>query len=361
MKTYPLRSDHVLLAVTATGAHLSDVTFILPDGRGISPMHTAPWANEQLPDDIPPVLKVLRGDFFCAPFGDSDVIPGQTRAHGETANGTWRANPHSDTHLEAVLDGDIMGASVSVDIEVRPGEPMIYQRHTLRGGHGRLPVGHHAMLHATDGLLLGFSPWVFAGTPPNIIETPPQGRSILRYPQEIADLHAAMLDDGTAADLTHYPFAEGHEDLWMLSADPSLPFAWTAATCPAAGWVWFSLKNPRLLPSTTLWLSNGGRHYAPWSSRHRRVIGLEEVRSYFHLGHAASIADNPVAARGIPTALELGGDVVIPYAFGVAPVPPGFGAVTRIEPVENGVRLSDDKGLETFAACNPDFISSLAT
>jgi hypothetical protein len=356
MKTFPLSADRASLGLTETGGHLSDVVFTLPDGRKVSPMHTSPWENEAHADDVPPILRVLRGDFFCAPFGGSDILNGP--GHGLTANGTWALDGMTATTLDAVLDGDVMGATVSLHLEVRPGEAMVYQRHTLSGGSGRIPLGHHAMLSAASPLHLGFSPRVFAGTPPDVIETPPAGRSVLAYPQEIADLHSARLADGDTADLTVYPFAEVHEDLWMLSADRTQPFAWTAATCPEGGWVWFSLKAPRILPSTTVWLSNGGRTYAPWNARHRRVIGLEEVCSYFHLGHAASIADNPVSARGIPTAATLGGDLVINYAFGLAPAPAGFGAVQQILPTSGGVRLIDAAGRETFAACDLGFVAA---
>ena len=86
MKQFPLRSDRASLAVTETGGHLSDVVFVLADGRQVSPMHTAPWANEELPEDTPPILRVLRGDFFCAPFAplppapaSSTILPGAAR------------------------------------------------------------------------------------------------------------------------------------------------------------------------------------------------------------------------------------------------------------------------------------------
>ena len=103
--------------------------------------------------------------------------------------------------------------------------------------------------------------------------------------------------------------------------------------------MWFGLKNSRALPETLFWLSNGGRTTRRGTSRHRRVIGLEEVCSYFHLGHAASIGDNPFAAKGIPTAVELRPDrpVVASYVFGVANVPSDFGAVTEITVADGGV------------------------
>src|SRR4051812_19449213 len=113
MKLFPLGSDCVSLAVTETGGHLSDVAFTLPGGRRVSPMHVAPWANESLPDDTPAILRILRGDFFCAPFGSSDVIPGETRVHGLPANGTWRLTGTSPNVVDAVLDGAVMDATLT--------------------------------------------------------------------------------------------------------------------------------------------------------------------------------------------------------------------------------------------------------
>lgn len=357
MKLFPIHSDHVSLAVTETGGHLSSVTFTLGD-RAISPLHTAPWADESLPNDIPPILRILRGDFFCAPFGDNDVIAGGGHAHGASANGTWQLVRSDDASLEAELSETILGARLTKQIELRPGHAVVYQRHTFAGGQGRLPVGHHLMLRADPVLRLGFAPRVWAGTPPTEIETPPAGRSILAYPQTITDLDAARSAVGGRIDLTTYPSATDHEDLWSLVSDATRPFTWSAATCAGGGWVWFALKNPRLLPSTILWLSNGGRTYLPFSSRHIGVIGIEEVCSYFHLGHAASIADNPIAQLGVPTAIRLDpdGTVTIPYLFGLAAVDRSFDRVVDIRAVDDGIVLVDRHGLEAFAACDVNFI-----
>ena len=362
MKVFPLSSDRVSLGVTETGGHLSDVSFDIGRDRPVMPLHTAPWSPGELDPGIDPILEVLRGDFFCAPFAANDVEPAETRIHGATANGTWRLAAAGDGWLDAVLETDVMGASVTKRVEVRPGEAVVYQRHTLAGGHGRLPLGQHAMLHADPPLLLAFSPWVWAGTPPVPVESPPEGRSALATGQEITDPTRAQLADGGTADITRFPFDAGHDDIWSLASDPALAFAWTAATCPEAGWVWFGLKNPRILPETLLWLSHGGRHYAPWNGRHTHCIGLEEVCSYFHLGHAASIADNPLTRRGIPTAiaLEPDGSVAVPYMFGLAAVPNGFGAVARIEEEDGGVILTDGGGREVFAACDVSFVTNPA-
>lgn len=359
MRAWSIQSDRASLAITETGAHLSDVRFALDDGRTIEPMHTSPWEHEALPPDVPPILRVLRGDFFCAPFAGSDVISTEPRAHGLPANGIWRVTGQTPRSLDLMLDGDVMGATITGRYEVRPGHAVVYQKHVIAGGNGRVPMAHHAMLRAEPPLQLAFGPHVWAGTPSIAPESPPNGRSILAYPQDIADLTTARLADGGTADLTTYPFAEGHEDLWMVATDATASFGWTAATS-SEGWVWFALKDPRVLPGTVLWLSNGGRSYVPWSSRHRNVIGIEEVRSYFANGHAASIADNPLSRRGIPTAFELEphGKIVINYLFGVAPAPADFGPVTDIRPDGDGISISNGRGTRLHAPVDLSFLST---
>jgi hypothetical protein len=360
MKTFPVRSDRTTFAVTATGGHLDDVRFTLEGCGTVRPMHTAPWFDEEMPADAPPMLRVLRGDFFCAPFGANDVMPGDGPQHGLPASGDWRPVESGDGFIEAELATPIMGARLTKRVETRPGETAVYQRHVFTGGEGRLPVGHHAMLRAEGTLKLGFAPRLFAGTPPEPVEMAPAGRSILAYPQAIADLGDAARANGGRIDLTTYPVDDGHEDLWMLASDPEPGFAWTAATSAEGGWVWFGLKNPRILPETVIWQSNGGRSYPPFSSRHRRVIGLEEVCSYFHLGHAASTRDNPLADRGIPTAITLAPSttVAIPYVFGVAATPAGFGAVARVDEEDGGILLVDGNGREAFAAVDMSFVTN---
>jgi hypothetical protein len=359
MKVFPLRSDRVSLAVTETGGHLSDVAFDIGGDRPVTPMHTAPWQPGELGPGVDPILQVLRGDFFCAPFAANDVDPAETRGHGAPANADWRLTASGDGWIEAVLAKDVMGAKVIKRVEVRPGEAVVYQRHTLEGGHGRLPLGQHAMLHADPPLRLAFSTFVWAGTPPVPVETPPDGRSALATGQEISDPTRAALADGGTADITRFPFDTGHDDIWSLASEPDLAFGWTAATCAGAGWVWFGLKNPRILPETLVWMSHGGRRYAPWNGRHTHCLGLEEVCSYFHLGHAAAIGDNPLARRGIPTAVSLApdGSVAIPYMFGLAAVPESFGAVARIDEEDGGVIIADGDGHEVFAACDVSFVT----
>jgi hypothetical protein len=252
-----------------------------------------------------------------------------------------------------------MGAKVTKHVEVRPRENVVYQRHVMTGGAGRLPVGQHAMVHAETPLQLAFAPYTTALTPPVPFEVPPEGRQLLAQDQSIADLAKAKRVDGGTVDVSVFPAAPGFEALFMMVTDRNLPFGWTAATAAEEGWVWFGLKNVAELPETVVWMSDGGRDYAPWNGRHRRCIGLEDVCGYFHLGTKRSVADNPVARAGSATAVTLGGaPVSISSIFGIAATPAGFGRVAEVVKAPGGISLVDAGGRKAFAAVDLGFIGA---
>ncbi len=90
--SWRLQSKRVEAFVTRTGGQLAPVTFDLGRGRKVQPFAIAPWWNETLGRDQPAMLRVLRGDFFCMPFGGNDKPYRGERhpPHGETANRNWR-------------------------------------------------------------------------------------------------------------------------------------------------------------------------------------------------------------------------------------------------------------------------------
>ena len=54
---------HGRLTVQDLGAMLGPVIFRLPDGREVSPLHVAPWAEDPQAASLPGILRALRGDF----------------------------------------------------------------------------------------------------------------------------------------------------------------------------------------------------------------------------------------------------------------------------------------------------------
>jgi len=333
--------------ITALGGHLGPATFS-GSGKKISPFSVAPWHSEKLDPATPNVLRVLRGDFFCCPFGGNAKPFGKEKhpVHGESANQPWKLETLQNAAAESAIH-------LSLQTKVRPGRidkllwlfrghPAIYDRHIISGMRGPMDVGHHAMLKFPDEIASGIvttSPFVHGQVYPGQFEDAATGGySILQRGAVFDDLQKVPQMDGGIADLSRYPARRGYEDLVMLQADQNLPFAWTAVSFPKQRYVWFALKNPRILRSTIFWLSNGGRHYAPWSSRHVGVLGLEEVTSYFHEGLAESATRNPLNKLGFSTAFKLDAKhpLRVNYIMACLPTPAGFDGVKRIEPDDAG-------------------------
>ncbi len=341
--SYRLASKDVEAFVTRRGGQLAPVTFDCR-GRRIRPFSIAPWAEEKRDASWPQIIQVLRGDFFCLPFGgNATAYRGEQHpVHGETANAKWtfegRESVRGRHTLRLSLKTRIRPGRVGKKLHLLDGHQAIYCQHQISGVSGPMNFGHHAMLRfpeeAGSGLITT-SPFVYGQVFPGAFEDPAQGGySILKPGAEFTSLKEVPMISGELTDVSRYPARLGFEDLLLLASDPEAEFSWTAVAFPKERHAWFSLKNPRLLASTVFWMSNGGRHYPPWSGRHVGVMGLEDVTAYFHYGLAESARPNPLSKMGIPTAMVLNPaePLSIPYIMGVARIPEGFGAVAEIGP-----------------------------
>jgi hypothetical protein len=366
-----LKSDQVEAFLTRTGAQLGPITFRL-NGRKVMPYSVAPWATEKEAEKLEPILRVLRGDFFCMPFG-GNARPVQGRKfpiHGETANEEWAIELLKPTAgrvgLCARLDTRVRPGHVDRYVFLRKGDTAVYSQTVVSGMSGSMSFGHHAMLkfpEAEGSGLISTSPFVYGQVHPTLFENPAgKGYSSLKVGAEFSNLKEVPMANGEAADLSCYPARRGFEDLVMLASDPNEPIGWTAVSFPKERYVWFALKDPRILRQTVLWHSNGGRHYYPWNGRHVGVLGLEEVTSYFAYGLAESVSPNPVIKCGIPTAVKLNPrrPLVIPYVMAVAATPPGFDHVKEIAPANDrkAVTLVSRSGKKVKAAVDLAFFEA---
>ncbi len=368
--SWRVASRDVEAFVTVAGGQLGPVTFDRRR-RAIRPYHVAPWAGERLESALP-VLRALRGDFFCMPFGaNAESYRGERHAlHGETANRNWtfeslrRADDQTTLHLS--MDTRVRTGRVDKYVRLIDGHNVLYCRHVISGMTGAMNFGHHAMLRFPDAPgsgVISTSRILFGATAPEPIEQPAnRGYSLLKPDATFKSLSRVATVTGEAADLTHYPARRGYEDVVQVVADPRLDLAWTAVVFPAQRFAWFALKDPRVLPTTLFWLSNGGRHYPPWSGRHVNVMGLEEVCGYFHLGLQRSAVKNPLSEKGITTAhrLDPAQPMVVNYIMAVTPVPAGFQRVRRIAAISGGVRLFADTGRRVDVPLDTAFVRAVS-
>lgn len=288
-------------------------------------LHNAPWRDErpvQQDPDIPLVNKRLAGDFFCMPFGMDDVEHGPI--HGHSANAPWHvvARDVATAHLR--LSVPVRGATL--DKHLRLTGPVLYQTHVVSGGAGDVTLAHHPMARMAEGGRLSYSPKRAALTDPDPQYT---GRNLWALNQTRPDL---LLDceDGSQWDLHDYPAAHRVEDFAVLVEARGRALGWTVLMRNAEDDMLVIVKDARVMPVTMLWISNGGRDFAPWNARHTGVIGIEDGCAAGGIGLRGAIAENRLTAMGVPTTHALGGRLVIRHAMISLPRPPGWSRVTDI-------------------------------
>ena len=367
-----LESPQVRLAVTKVGGQMAPVTFLRDSGKPVQPYHVSPWQNEGLKDLPAPVLTALRGDWFCLPFGgNGDAFRHEKHPpHGEVAGAEW-------TYVDTKHDGGRHTLVLAFEPQARKGKIVkelslveghnaVYSRHIVTGFSGPAPCGHHATLAMPDepGVFrVSTSPIEFGMTNPSRFSDPAKREyQALAIAAPFTDLaHVPLLEKGTGdADLTRLPARQGYADLVQV-VNKQDATAWTCATRTDEGWLWYALKDPKVLRSTLFWIENRGRHGSPWNGRNN-CLGLEDVTSFFADGLAASAGANLLTRRGVPTAIEFTADkpTEIRYIQGVTRVPDGFGKVVAAEYAPGSVTFVAEGGERVTVPVRHEFLSGAA-
>ncbi len=359
--SFSLSNDQVSLHVTETGGHLAPVSFQLTE-RSVSPYALAPWQADELDSETPNLLRFLRGDFFCLPFGPQAKGP----PHGEVANNKWALISEKNNELRLRLDANDVEASIEKRIHLRSTHTSIYFEHVVSNLDGQWSYGTHPILDLSkipDGsAYLSVSPYRWASVYPELFSDPKDGaHQALKAGAIFTKLSEVPLagSSKTYTDISRYPARQGADDLVMMVSDPASkaqPFAWSA--CVMDGYVWFSLKNQRDFPSTLFWLSNGGRSAEPWNGRHSARIGIEDVCSHFCDSVDVSRLDL-LKDRNIPTTNTFDANTPksLRHIHAVAELPSDFTNVASITPQGKGqVSIIDSDGTQVISSVDWEFV-----
>ncbi len=367
-----IRSKDVELAVTQLGGHMAPVTFYRRHRSPVQPYYISPWAGEkQKIGATDAVLRPLRGDFFCAPFGaNAESFRGEKHPlHGEPASGRWTfvAQKKADdvTSLTLSMKTKTRAGKITKTLALLDGHNVVYCRHVLEGYSGQMPLGHHPCLAvgSKEGTLrVGTSAFRIGRTNPGPTANPAEGSyESFATDKKFSDLRRVPLlwKDPPYADCTSFPGRVGFTDLLAVYKKPTGDPSWTAATDAEGGYLWFSLKDSAVLPATIFWISNCGRHEAPWSGRNR-CLGLEDVCAYFAEGLAPSVRPNPISRAGIPTAVKLSPKrpTAINYIQGVVKTPRGFEMVKDVRFAKGRVTFISTTGKKVSAAVRYEFLQT---
>jgi hypothetical protein len=298
---------HGRAEVQRLGAMVGPVVLQAPGRADFAPMHVAPWAGEPGADDLPALLRRLRGEWPCVPFGRVDPVPGLPAGwtalppddewgHGYGSHHAWNWEPTDDPltlclslaypsgsavrrltrTICAVADSPALAISLCVEVRRRCRLPVALHPTV------RLDLGRLALRVPHRGECLSYP----VRTDPDVSRLQPDAR--------FASLSRAPARDGREIDLSRYPQAVDSEELVQL-LDVTGPLALDYLD---QGWsleVGWELAS---LPDVMLWVSHRGRHRAPWNGRHL-ALGVEPLNSVFDLARvAAPPGAHPLAARG---------------------------------------------------------------
>ncbi|MBP6506114.1 MAG: hypothetical protein KA257_01005 [Opitutaceae bacterium] len=362
--SWKFSNDRVSAFVTRTGGELAPVTFKL-GRRSVQPFSIAPWAEEKSTMKPPmiPMMKALRGDFFCCPFG---VNPGEKYlVHGETANRDWTlgdvTREGDATTLRASMQLNARPGRVDKRLTLRDGHTAVYCEHVLTGFSGPMPIGSHAMLKFPDQPGVGHistSRFTRGHVVTSWEQAEAQGYSVLKNGATFTSLKRVPARTGGTLDVSRYPARRGYEELVEVVNEQKSDFGWSAVSLPTEGYVFFTIKDPRVLRQTIFWFSNGGRYYAPWHGRHVNVLGVEDVTSYFHLGLVESAKPNSINRTGSPTAMQLRPDrpLRVAHILALAAIPRDFDEVKSIVPHAGGVKLTARSGRQVVVPLDLGFV-----
>ena len=363
-----IRTDEVELAVTKLGGHMAPVSFYRDTSSPVQPYYISPWQGEKR-KIAEPVLAPLRGDFFCMPFGANNRYRSETHdVHGESAGAPWTLvgaeRKNGATTLTLSMDTKVRPGKITKHLRLIDGHNVVYSQHVLEGYSGRMCLGHHATLAAPeeDGAMrISTSPMQYGLTNPTVFSDPADGEyQALAVNQRFTDLAKVPRDsvDRKYADCTSFPARIGYDDLLaVFTRQRKVKPSWTAAVVDSQEYMWFSIRDPFVLPTTVMWMSNRGRHHEPWLGRNR-CIGLEDVCAYFAEGLSMSARSNPVNAEQIPTAMTLSKaqPTVINYIQGVLRVPRGFVRLKGIRPGAGEVTFISVTGKRITAPVDCGFL-----
>jgi hypothetical protein len=322
------------LSVQRLGAMLGPLTFLIDGDRQVSPLYLAPWAAHEAKPPLSDMLKSLRGEWPCVPFGSWRAAGGFTPAwagligseqgeryqHGFSSHAMWTLSRVTPSEVELACrypdDDDIEEltrrvrpvpdrAAVDLELVVKA------RRQTA------LPAGLHFTFCAprTPATLRPGAyreGWTYPGPPFERVQA-------LSPDCRFQDLARVPAKDGGFIDATTFPLPVPAEDvIQLIGVDGRFALDLPADDCRVSiEW------NAKDFPSVMLWLSNRGLEASPWNAQHV-ALGIEPVCSAFGLGLAVTRAQNPLRRAGTPTVIEF--DPAHPfktsYRISAMPLPP---------------------------------------
>lgn len=293
---------------------MGPVFFTTDQGRIVQPLFVAPWLDEKGTESLPGLLRGMKGEWPCVPFGveRNESIEGwEARAD---AIGDGNAHGYSSNHAWDLLErGD---GWITIGIEYPDQHPIRRLRRKISGRTGEAAIDIELDIEVAKDIALGLAVHPTFRLPTNVgmakldvlglekgltfpASLDSSGRA--KPAQWFSSLNKVPGTDADFVNFSRLPFERPNEDLLQVRATDgrvrlsNLEEKWTAQVS----------YDPILFSSVVIWVTNGGWTNAPWSGR-TRGLGIEPARAAFDLGQSVSADENnPLVRAGIPTSISL--------------------------------------------------------
>lgn len=309
------------------GAMLAPVVFSATGEPDFAPLQVAPWADEPGSATLPGLLRRLRGEWPCVPFGRTDwpaglpadwapLEPGDDWGHGYAAHHEWQwLDTEDPLSLALTIEPPGPVRRLTRVVQAEPYSPVLVVTLAIEvDAPCTLPVALHPTFRLDAGAVSLELP---ADGPLLAYPVPAEpGVSRLMPGAAFGRLDRAPCADGSTLDLSRYPLPLDTEELLQVCAVDGP----VVLNYRDAGWSARLDWDHRMLPDLMLWVSHRGRAHAPWNGRHL-ALGVEPLRGVFDLGRvAAPPPGHPLAGRpGLP--LEPGPPLLLRYRLAAQPNP----------------------------------------
>jgi len=309
--------DRGSATVLQAGAMIGPAHLLLDDGLTIQPFAIAPWADdsEQQHAALPPLLRRLRGEWPCVPYGMPEPpanLPTEWQPprpyrredrmfHGYSSNAAWalRSGTPSSLELELAYPSSHPVRRVGRRIGGVPGRcELTFDLEIETRIDTSLPIGLHPTFRLpaeTGAASVSFDGDVRVHTYP--VDAEP-GVSRLQPDTHGQSLGLVACKDGSFVDLGRHPLPYATEELVLVTGHRGGATLNNAAEGYAVRLRW----DADAFPSCMMWISNRGRSAYHWSSRFQ-ALAIEPVMAPFDLGtDVARDETNPLRRAGVPTA-----------------------------------------------------------
>ena len=289
--------------------------------RILTPLHSANWKNDKSNKHkkIPGILKNLRGEFPCVPFGINTSVGSLSKdwknsfskkpyiindPHGFAANNVWDLIKLTSKSAEFKIfypkKDNIDYIMRTIKVNNKNPSKIDCSLKIIVKKDCKLPIGIHPMINIPNEknkIKIIPGKFKFGLTYPGVMLS---GNTLGKINSEYSSINNVEGFIAKKINLSKPPFDGNFEDLFQLcGTDGSI-----AIENYKDNYKFKYNWNPNHFSSVLIWISNKGRSEYPWNKKHI-TVGLEPMTSAFGLSpYVSNNKKNPINIRGVPTYLK---------------------------------------------------------